>query len=171
LGTDGDFRASHNKTTQYPYAMQLLSDYVKKIRVLVKDRTPLGVKRFQNFCGSKFFFEEYRAYDPQGQLDKIVNQKVKGKTCDQYIDEGASSYMEGNVTACYNRVLTFCSSYAFAQTMISARAVRFHHGPMGGEQGVKSSCSKLFEDIYAAVELEKSKGERSLCSLVDTVED
>lgn len=170
LGTDEGMGKGSDSV--FPYAMDLLKNYVQKARYLAKDKTPEGINRFKNFCGTSSFDEKYLekgVKDPQGTLLDILSQRSSGsgknQTCDQKIDSGPMSYKSGNIAACFRAMQLYCPSYGAAHANLVVRAMKRNNGPLSSpSKGLRPACHKVFSDIVDALGTTKGK---KLCELTE----
>ncbi len=160
----------------FPYAADLLKQYIKKARDLAIDTSPEGLKKFSNFCGTSHFENRYKekGVNPQESLwavlastTEYVTKKTKTKklvTCDEIIEDGAISYnTEGNLHSCYMALQEYCPSYSIAHANLIVRGNRMNNGPLHEtSRGVRPACQKLFYKIYKRV----TEGD-NLCKLAE----
>jgi hypothetical protein len=156
----------------FPFAMDLLKNYVQKARYLASDSTPQGMNRFKNFCGTSSFEDEYKqkgVKDPQSILVKVLSSKVsvggKSETCDEAIEAGVKSYKAANIASCFRALQIYCPNYGVAHANLVVRAMKRNNGPLSNpKKGVRPACHQVFSDIVEV--LGTTKGKR-LCELTE----
>ena len=156
----------------FPFAMDLLKNYVQKGRYLANDSSPQGMNRFKNFCGTSSFEDDYKQKgikDPQAILAKILSSKVsvsgKSETCDEAIEAGVKSYTAANIAACFRALQIYCPNYGVAHANLVVRAMKRNNGPLSSpKKGVRPACHQVFSDILEV--LGTAKGKR-LCELTE----
>jgi hypothetical protein len=160
----------------FPYSADLLKQYIKKARDFASDKTPEGLKKFSNFCGTSHFENRYKekGVNPQESLwavlastTEYLMKKTKSKklvTCDEIIEDGAISYnTEGNLHSCYMALQEYCPNYSIAHANLVVRGNRMNNGPLHEtSRGVRPACHRLFYEIYKRV----TKGD-NLCKLAE----
>lgn len=163
---------SDGSDSLFPYAMDLLKNYVQKARYLSSDQSSLGMTRFKNFCGTSTFEDEFQQKgikDPQSVLRKVLSSQIfingKAQKCDEVIDSGIKSYTAGNIASCFRALQMYCPNYGVAHANLVVRAMKRNNGPLSSpSKGLRPACHKVFSDIIEV--LGTAKGKR-LCELTE----
>jgi hypothetical protein len=178
MGDDNGFWNTKSQHTNaiWPFAADLLKEYVQKVRSLAKDESPYGKKRFESFCGTHHFKDKYDSFfsnatnralgaSPQDVLNRVLNEKSLGRTCDQHLEKTQPvNYKTGNITHCYRNLQMFCPNYGFAHANLVVRGMAMNQGPLrSSDTGVRPACRKLFSDLLDLIH----KDRNSVCKLVE----
>jgi hypothetical protein len=174
MGSENDMEKKSPLNTLFPYAADLLKQYIKKARYLASDKSPDGFRKFSDFCGTSHFEERYKekGVNPQNSLLAIlasttefitVSKTKKLLTCDEIIESGIISYDAKNVHSCYMALQEYCPSYSIAHANLVVRGLRMNNGPLHKtSRGVRPACHNLFYKIYKRV----TEGD-NLCKLAE----